>query len=209
MKLKLKRTYHSNGTNGKLYDGDQLVCHTIELPWLNNRRNVSCIPEGIYELEKRSTEKRGQHLIIKEVPDRSGILLHPANEALKELKGCIAPVSKLKAPGIGSFSVKATELLQDLCFRALDLGERVFLIIQTDINMTIMDRVKAPTPKFFKVLRTIGLSLAAAGGAVLAAPISLPAGVLALGGYLVTGGAVLTAVSQSTVDEHAHEDCTA
>ena len=39
----------------------------------------------------------------------------------------------------------------------------------------IINRAKAPTPKFFKVLRTVGLALAAVGGTILAAPIALPA----------------------------------
>ena len=72
--------------------------------------------------------------------------------------------------------------------------------------MTIIERVKAPTPKFFKVLRNVGLALAAAGGALLAAPISLPAGMVALGGYLTVGGTVLTAVSQVTVKDSAKAD---
>jgi ABC-type xylose transport system permease subunit len=72
--------------------------------------------------------------------------------------------------------------------------------------MTIIERAKAPTPKFFKVLRNIGLALAAAGGALLAAPISLPAGIVALGGYLTVGGTVLTAVSQVTVEDSAKAD---
>jgi len=72
--------------------------------------------------------------------------------------------------------------------------------------MTIIERAKAPTPKFFRVLRTIGLSLAAAGGALLAAPISLPAGIIALGGYLTVSGTVLTAVSQVIVEDSAKAD---
>ena len=72
--------------------------------------------------------------------------------------------------------------------------------------MTIIERAKAPTPKFFKVLRNVGLALAAAGGALLAAPISLPAGMVALGGYLTVGGTVLTAVSQVTVKDSAKAD---
>ena len=140
------------------------------------------------------------------MPDRSGILLHPANNALKELKGCIAPVSKLDAPGIGSLSQKATEKLQNLLFEVLDRDEEVFLTIQKQIDMNVVDRVKAPTPKFFKVLRTIGLSLAAAGGAILASPIALPAGIVTVGGYLVAGGTVLGAVGQTAVDDKCEED---
>ena len=72
--------------------------------------------------------------------------------------------------------------------------------------MTIIERAKAPTPKFFKVLRNVGLALAAADGALLAAPISLPAGIVALGGYLTVGGTVLTEVSQVTVEDGAKAD---
>lgn len=205
MRLELKRAYHSEGTNGKLYHEEQLVCHTIELPWLQNRRNVSCIPEGSYSLSKRNTKTRGDHLIVNDVPDRSGILLHPANDALKELKGCIAPVTSLTGPGLGSSSRKANEKLQNLLFEALDQHEEVILIIQKDISMNIIERVKAPTPKFFKVLRTIGLSIAAAGGAILASPIALPTGIVALGGYLVAGGSVLSAVSQTAVKDPTND----
>ncbi|MCU0359759.1 MAG: hypothetical protein MUF75_03415 [Bacteroidia bacterium] len=65
--------------------------------------------------------------------------------------------------------------------------------------MNLLQRLQAPTPKFFKVLRTIGLSLAAAGGALLAAPIALPVGLVSLGGYLIVAGSVATAVSQAAV----------
>lgn len=200
MELILKRKYHSKGTNGKLYYNGQLVCHTIELPWLHNRMNVSCIPEGIYQLVKRNTAKRGDHLALVNVSGRSGILIHPANNALKELRGCIAPVTTLDAPGIGSASRKATSKLESLLFGALDHGEEVLLNIQMDSEMKIIERVKSPTPKFFKVVRNVGLTLAAAGGAILASPIALPAGIVTLGGYLVAGGAVMGAVSQTTID---------
>jgi uncharacterized membrane protein HdeD (DUF308 family) len=64
--------------------------------------------------------------------------------------------------------------------------------------MNIVKRAKAPTPKFFKVLRNIGLALAAVGGTVLAAPIALPVVVSSIGGYLAVAGGVISAVSQIT-----------
>ena len=67
-------------------------------------------------------------------------------------------------------------------------------------NMSVVERVKAPTPKFFKILRTIGLALATVGGALLAAPIVLPAAVISVAGYVVLAGGVMTAVSQTAVD---------
>jgi len=62
----------------------------------------------------------------------------------------------------------------------------------------IINRAKAPTPKFFKVLRNIGLALAAVGGTILAAPIALPVVVTTIGGYVAVAGGVLSAVSQLT-----------
>ncbi|GAA5042536.1 hypothetical protein GCM10011506_45140 [Marivirga lumbricoides] len=130
MELILRRDHHPEGTNGNLCDGEQQICSTIELPWRENQRMVSCIPEGRYELVKRYTDKRGWHLLVKNVPNRSGILFHPANDALKELKGCIAPVSKVVGPGKGIESKIADSRLKTLVFEAMDKGESVFLIIQ-------------------------------------------------------------------------------
>ncbi|MDF2450425.1 MAG: hypothetical protein K0R26_2929 [Bacteroidota bacterium] len=66
--------------------------------------------------------------------------------------------------------------------------------------MTIKERLKAPTPKFFRVLRNVGLGLAAAGGVLVAAPVALPALAVTIGGYLIVAGSVATAVSQAVVD---------
>jgi hypothetical protein len=66
-------------------------------------------------------------------------------------------------------------------------------------NMSVVERVKAPTPKWFKVLRTIGITLASVGGAILASPVALPAGIVTAAGYLLLGGTVVTAVSQTGV----------
>ena len=64
--------------------------------------------------------------------------------------------------------------------------------------MNIIKRVKSPTPKFFKVLRNIGLVLAAVGGTILAAPIALPVVITTIGGYVAVAGGVISAVSQLT-----------
>ena len=64
--------------------------------------------------------------------------------------------------------------------------------------MNIIKRVKSPTPKFFKVLRNIGLVLAAVGGTILATPVALPVIVTTIGGYVAVAGGVLSAVSQLT-----------
>src|SRR5215216_4379526 len=104
MELFLCRNYYPNGTNGQLYINEVFLCYTIELPWLNNQPKRSCIPEGRYTIEKRWSPHFGDHYQLKNVPGRDLILIHPANNALKELKGCIAPVSYLVGEGKGSFS---------------------------------------------------------------------------------------------------------
>ena len=69
--------------------------------------------------------------------------------------------------------------------------------------MNIKKRIQSPTPKFFKVLRNIGLTLAAIGGTILAAPVALPVVIVAIGGYIAVAGGVISAVSQlTTTDEN-------
>ncbi|GEP50728.1 hypothetical protein FNO01nite_14000 [Flavobacterium noncentrifugens] len=67
--------------------------------------------------------------------------------------------------------------------------------------MNIINRAQAPTPKFFKVLRTIGIVMLAISGSVLTAPVALPAAVISVAGYVAVAGGVLSAVSQVTVED--------
>ena len=67
-------------------------------------------------------------------------------------------------------------------------------------TMTLAQRLVAPTSKFFKTIRTIGLVLAAVGGAIVAAPVTLPAIIITLAGYAIAAGTVMTAVAQVTVE---------
>jgi len=131
MVIWLTRTYFPEGTNGKLECEGHFISYTIELPWKNNERRVSCIPEGEYFIEKRYSQKFKWHLHLLGVDNRSFILFHPANNALKELNGCIAPVTKLSGPGLGLMSRKAFEKLKDQVYKALDRKESVLLIVQS------------------------------------------------------------------------------
>ena len=70
----------------------------------------------------------------------------------------------------------------------------------------IVERAIAPTPKFFKVLRTIGLALATVGTAVLTAPVALPVIVTTIGGYVAVAGGIISAVSQLTVEKNEQPD---
>ena len=71
--------------------------------------------------------------------------------------------------------------------------------------MKIIDRYKKSTPTFFRKLRNIGIALAATGGAILAAPISLPALVITIASYLAVAGTVVTTVSQAVVSDNENE----
>jgi hypothetical protein len=130
MELELIRTYFPDGTNGELKDGGQLVCYTIELPWRDNQHNVSCIPEGRYELAKRYHEHYGWHLHVLNVPGREWILIHPATDAKTQLKGCIAPVTELIGSGKGKASRIANEKLRSLVYEAMK-NEKVFLNVKS------------------------------------------------------------------------------
>lgn len=67
--------------------------------------------------------------------------------------------------------------------------------------MKLVERAKSPTPKFFRILRTVGLALLAISGSVIAAPVILPVAVVSIAGYLAVAGGVLSAVSQLTVGD--------
>jgi hypothetical protein len=64
-------------------------CKTLELPYKDNERNISSIPEGKYKVTHRTSEKYGRHFHILDVPERSYILIHTANY-VRQLRGCIA-----------------------------------------------------------------------------------------------------------------------
>lgn len=130
----LHRTYFPEGTQGILLLNGQFICYTIELPWIQNKRNISCVPEGLYTLQKRYSTKFKYHLYLKNVADRSLILIHPANDAKKELEGCIAPVSYYTGIGKGNSSRKALHKLTSLVLPALAKNTQVQLRITSSLS---------------------------------------------------------------------------
>jgi hypothetical protein len=129
IELKLTRIYHKTGTNGQLTSASGLICHTIELPWLDNKPRLSCIPEGRYQVVQRYSQKFGFHLHILDVVGRSFILIHPANNAQTELAGCIAPVTSLSGHGLGSASVLARDRLHGFIVPPMQEGFKVYINI--------------------------------------------------------------------------------
>jgi hypothetical protein len=72
-----------------LKDGKSVFsCKTLELPWLNNLSQKSCIPKGQYRVRKRRSPKYGDHFHIQDVLGREFILIHQGNYHTQIL-GCI------------------------------------------------------------------------------------------------------------------------
>jgi ABC-type xylose transport system permease subunit len=70
----------------------------------------------------------------------------------------------------------------------------------------IKKRWNAPTPKFWKKVQKVAIAVGAAAGVVIAAPITLPAAVVTVAGYLVTAGTVAATLSQLTVEDYKDLD---
>lgn len=127
--LKLQRKYGAQGTNGTLTYNGEHICHTVELPDRNNIPRISCIPIGQYKLEKKRYPKHGEQIGIPHVLGREAILIHAANDAQRELLGCIAPVTTLTGEGTGTASGKALAKLKALVYSLWDMGDEVYLNI--------------------------------------------------------------------------------
>src|SRR5215216_1565171 len=94
-KVEIKRVYLETETLGSFYINGRMVCKTMELPWKENKRAISCIPEGVYKAIKQPAKKSRPYPYFRlpNVPGRSGILIHRAT-FVHHLKGCI---------GVGEF----------------------------------------------------------------------------------------------------------
>ena len=107
--LRLERySYTREYTEGRLYTtvtGERApICWTIERPWQDNKPNVSCIPEGVYDLRQHKRPNGDNvYLIVgnsccayphqldaEHGITRWGIQIHPANHP-DQVEGCIAP----------------------------------------------------------------------------------------------------------------------
>lgn len=67
--------------------------------------------------------------------------------------------------------------------------------------MSIIKRIKAPTPGLFKKIRNAGIAMATIGGVVLASPVPLPQVLVKAAGYIAVAGGIASAVSQLTKEE--------
>ena len=79
------------GTWGVLsinYPYYQPIAVTLELNWKDNKKNISCIPVGTYDIFRRK-RKSGKYVYqFKNVPNRSFIQIHTGNYP-HDIKGCV------------------------------------------------------------------------------------------------------------------------
>lgn len=134
MELLLLRSYYPKGVNGVLLFQETELCKTIELPWRDNLQQVSCIPEGKYKLTKRYSSRFKWHFEVKDVRSRKYILFHCANDAEKELQGCIAPVLRHTGEGKGIHSRMALDRMKNILYPYLD---KEFVITLTIKNSAL------------------------------------------------------------------------
>jgi hypothetical protein len=107
--------------SGRLLMGDSSV-FTLELPWLDNQTNLSCIPEGVYKTVL-AWSNRYQKIMprLLNVPDRDGILVHAGN-TIHDTHGCIL-VGMGRKPGGLTYSRVAFNLFFDWLGRASREGD--------------------------------------------------------------------------------------
>jgi hypothetical protein len=86
---KLTRFFSSDeGTPGMLFiDGRLDPFETLELPWRDNQRDLSCIPAGEYVCVWRDSPSKGPCYHVTNVNDRGWILIHAGNWAGDTEKG--------------------------------------------------------------------------------------------------------------------------
>jgi len=128
--LLIRDTFSKESTIGELFLNGERICDTLENPWQDNQRTISCIPEGIYpvrlRLPRESATRDYLHLLVQEVPNRDFILVHRGNFP-SQTQGCILV-------GLGSQQdvVNNSVLAMDLLIKEiLNLGgENINLIIK-------------------------------------------------------------------------------
>ncbi len=107
---------------GSFYYDGEFICYSLERPYLDNAPNISCVPEGEYELKyHRYKGKLDTFALIGETvshfpsdKQRNLILIHPANK-VHELQGCIATgTTKLSGEGRMVKSLDAHKKLMNI-----------------------------------------------------------------------------------------------
>tara|TARA_R110000787_G_scaffold191208_1_gene302560 strand:- start:133 stop:600 length:468 start_codon:yes stop_codon:yes gene_type:complete len=129
-------TFTEDTTLGKLYFNGEFLCHTLENAYRDNKRNVSSIPTGLYDVRVRTGAESGSrdyvHLLVKEVPGRSYILFHIGNTN-KDTSGCILTGMERSGKKMITHSLKAHTLLMNVIINN-NLQDNITLVVKNDLN---------------------------------------------------------------------------
>jgi hypothetical protein len=124
--------YSEDNTRGLLYAGGKFIGYTMEDPWNDNEKFESCIPNGEYKTEirksKDSPSRDYDHMILRDVPNRSYILWHVGNTE-EHTEGCLLPGKTALEDMVGN-SQKAFDELMELAKRVESIETRI-----TDISL--------------------------------------------------------------------------
>jgi hypothetical protein len=132
MKLEIIRSSSFPATQGEMYLDGTRFGYTLELPWLENKTAVSCIPVGSYRVDLTPSRKFGRKMLeVLKVPGRVGIRVHAAN-TIAELRGCIAVARNRSGDRISSSLVPD---LMELAKQAKDRGEEITLEIRNGARL--------------------------------------------------------------------------
>ncbi len=115
--LILRNTFSDESTIGELFLNGETFCDTLELPYRDNQKSVSCIPTGEYKvrlrLARESATRDYLHLLVQEVKDRSHILFHRGNSA-KDTRGCILVGQTRKQDFVGNSTLAMDLLMKEI-----------------------------------------------------------------------------------------------
>lgn len=103
-----------DGTFGRLraeHEDAIFECDTLELPWLHNRRSISCIPLGSFPVDWSHSGKFGACYRLRDVPERSGILIHAGNYAGDRTKNRRADVEGCILLGMSRGQIQAQRVI--------------------------------------------------------------------------------------------------
>lgn len=131
-KITLKRINSSSEcVLGVLELDNKEICKTLELPWRDNQKSISCIPAGEYKLSPYPSSRFGEVYIVNDVPNRTGILIHTGNTA-DDIQGCI-----LVGDSYGKLNGKKAVLNSRQAFNLLKetLGEEEYLLNVVDTQV--------------------------------------------------------------------------
>jgi hypothetical protein len=109
-----------------------MFCQTLELPYLDNQRSISCIPKGEYKVRLRTAKESSSrdylHLLVQDVKGRSYILVHIGNFP-KDTKGCILVGQSRQQDRVNNSRLAMDLLIKEI----LNLGG-------TNINLIIKNK---------------------------------------------------------------------